>query len=101
MQLRTGLGSGWDDGEGVDGGRILVVDTDPMFAILVEACLGFEGASVHAATSLSAAADDLSSDLTGVVLAAELLDGDAAAFAAHVHDRYPELPLVICTDGDP
>ena len=77
-----------------------VVDADPVFGMLVEACIGFEGAAVVSAASMAEARPLVTEVLTGLVVEPHLPDGDGHELLELVAARCPAIPVVLCATGD-
>lgn len=78
---------------------VLVVDADPSFGLMVEACLDFEGAQVQSVATLADARAALRPGLIGAVIDPELPDGDGLDLLPLVLDRCPGIPVVVCGEA--
>ena len=75
----------------------MVVDGDSAYTAMVEACLGFEGASVLTVADLAEAAAALRPDVTGIVLQEVPPEAAAAELLLLVGEHCPTAPIVVCT----
>jgi len=78
---------------------VLVVDADPSFGMMVEACLDFEGALVQSVATLAAAREALRPGLIGAVIDPDLPDGNGLDLLPIVLEQCPGIPVVVCGDA--
>ena len=80
------------------GALVLVVDADPMFGLMLEACLDFEGARVEVVGTVAEGRAAVRAELSGLVVERMLPDGDGLDLLPLVAERCPQLPVVVCSE---